>query len=183
MGYSAHLDTINSLEWAERKGVNQAYYPNFTTSWILNCLSQSCTPCTPFFCFIFSTFSPPALSCVLPSSHPVYEWNTRSIRMALGMAAHQIAMGSYWLSFSFGHSSSSSLPSGLTGVDVGGSSCQALPAVPSCGPHYHHAPTLAQPWKLLIWYHELLLLTDVGSGPVTLSVAVDNVFTKLWRRW
>lgn len=100
MGYSAHLDTINSLEWAERKGVNQAYYPNFTTSRILSCLSQSCTPCTPFFRFIFSTFSPPALSRVLPSSHPVYEWNMQWIRMALGMEAHQIAMGSYCLSFS-----------------------------------------------------------------------------------
>lgn len=40
MEYLVHPDTINSLEWIEKKVVNQAYYLNFTASLTLNCLSQ-----------------------------------------------------------------------------------------------------------------------------------------------
>lgn len=90
-------------------------------------------------------------------------------------------MGSYCLSSSLGHSSSNSLPSGLIGVDVGLLSHHARLSQQclmwsSSPPLSHLCPTLKIIDMMIMGY---FFFTYVGSGPVTLSVALDKVVNQI----
>lgn len=177
-GCSALLDTINFLEVAERKGVHHAYYPSFTTPLIITCPRHASYVC-PFFFYLLNISTTVTVVCATKPSpcvrmkHAINEYGIKNrplIKLLWDLIVHH----------SFLVMLLPTLSSGLIGIDVG------LLFHPSrlshlCSPAVLITTTLPPlPNLENCWCddHGLLFLTDIGSGSVTLNVAVDKVFNQ-----